>query len=262
VAWTEVASLCLSDEVLAEESTPSDHEDVRQRSPDASADSNPFPVEGFSKPVAFRRPMTRLLVTGGAGFIGSNFTRRAAEQGHEVVVLDKLTYAGNKENLRDLLDAKKIDFVKGDVCDRALADRLAKQAEPSCTSRPRPRGPVHSGSWGLRADGCLGTYSVLEARPTDASALSARSRTEYVPTTSVCRSPSFQNGPVHVGLGREVHDGLGLFRQAIREARSHTSPFTKSIFLASRRSRKFSLFPAYVSLSRTTTSWPAPRPAA
>ncbi len=73
--------------------------------------------------------MTRLLVTGGAGFIGSNFTRRAVGQGHDVVVLDKLTYAGNKENLRDLLDGKKIEFVKGDVCDRGLVDRLVKRAD-------------------------------------------------------------------------------------------------------------------------------------
>jgi len=63
----EVASLCLSDEVLAEESTPSDHEDVRQRSPDASADSNPFPVEGFQSPLPSVGPMTRLLVTAEPG---------------------------------------------------------------------------------------------------------------------------------------------------------------------------------------------------
>src|SRR2546430_15589025 len=51
----KAAGLRLLDEVLAEEPTPPDHEDVRQRPPDASADSNPFAVEGFSKMAAFRR---------------------------------------------------------------------------------------------------------------------------------------------------------------------------------------------------------------
>src|SRR2546422_10887095 len=59
----------------------------------------------------------RILVTGGAGFIGSNFARLAVRKGHDVLVFDKLTYAGNLENIRDLLDAGKIEFVQGDVCD-------------------------------------------------------------------------------------------------------------------------------------------------
>src|SRR5205807_8940788 len=90
------------------------------------------PTQTLSQSKGFQRqppsvgPMTRLLVTGGAGFIGSNFTRRAVGQGHDVVVLDKLTYAGNKENLRDLLDAKRIEVVKGYVCVRGLVVRVAK----------------------------------------------------------------------------------------------------------------------------------------
>jgi dTDP-glucose 4,6-dehydratase len=59
----------------------------------------------------------RILVTGGAGFIGSNFVRSLLSHrpGDEVVVLDKLTYAGRMENLRDVLD--RISFVKGDIKD-------------------------------------------------------------------------------------------------------------------------------------------------
>ncbi|MDD1669670.1 MAG: dTDP-glucose 4,6-dehydratase [Methanomicrobiales archaeon] len=59
----------------------------------------------------------RILVTGGAGFIGCNFVRSLLEHrpGDEVVVLDKLTYAGRKENLQDVLD--RISFVKGDITD-------------------------------------------------------------------------------------------------------------------------------------------------
>ncbi len=61
----------------------------------------------------------RLLVTGGAGFIGSNFVRLALAQGIDAVtVLDALTYAGNRANLADLESDRRFRFVEGDVCDR------------------------------------------------------------------------------------------------------------------------------------------------
>jgi dTDP-glucose 4,6-dehydratase len=61
----------------------------------------------------------RLLVCGGAGFIGSNFVRlRVRDEGDEVVVLDKLTYAGRRENLADL----DVRLVVGDIADRAAID--------------------------------------------------------------------------------------------------------------------------------------------
>ncbi len=61
----------------------------------------------------------RLLVTGGAGFIGSNFTRLALETrpDWEITVLDKLTYAGRRENLADLDSNPRFRFVHGDICD-------------------------------------------------------------------------------------------------------------------------------------------------
>jgi dTDP-glucose 4,6-dehydratase len=108
--------------------------------------------------------MTRLLVTGGAGFIGSNFTRRAANRGDDVVVLDKLTYAGNLENLRDLLDAKKIQFVKGDVCDRDLVAGLAKHADAVvhfAAETHVDRSILEAGEF-VQTD-VVGTFSVLEA---------------------------------------------------------------------------------------------------
>jgi dTDP-glucose 4,6-dehydratase len=60
----------------------------------------------------------RLLITGGAGFIGCNFVRHSLQVHHdcEVVVLDKLTYAGRKENLQDLMN--DIAFVHGDICSK------------------------------------------------------------------------------------------------------------------------------------------------
>jgi len=68
------------------------------------------------------RPV-RLLVTGGAGFIGSNFVHRALGQGDEVTVYDALTYAGNMANLAGLADTHgngAYRFVEGDVCDGDL----------------------------------------------------------------------------------------------------------------------------------------------
>jgi dTDP-glucose 4,6-dehydratase len=64
----------------------------------------------------------RLLVTGGAGFIGSNFVRARLAVGDAVTVLDKLTYAGHRENLADV--AAEIRFVEGDICDPAVVAPL------------------------------------------------------------------------------------------------------------------------------------------
>jgi dTDP-glucose 4,6-dehydratase len=122
------------------------------------------PSKGFLGAVPCTGSVTRLLVTGGAGFIGSNFTRRAANRGDDVVVLDKLTYAGNLENLRDLLDAKKIRFVKGDVCDRGLVADLAKQADAVlhfAAETHVDRSILEAGDF-VQTD-VVGTFSVLEA---------------------------------------------------------------------------------------------------
>jgi dTDP-glucose 4,6-dehydratase len=61
----------------------------------------------------------KVLVTGGAGFIGSNFARHVLEQhpGDHAVVLDKLTYAGRIETIQDLIDSGRLEFVHGDICD-------------------------------------------------------------------------------------------------------------------------------------------------
>ncbi len=71
--------------------------------------------------------MTKLLVTGGAGFIGANFVRYYAQQypTAEIVVLDALTYAGNRHNL-DGLSSERIELVVGDICDSALTERLLR----------------------------------------------------------------------------------------------------------------------------------------
>jgi dTDP-glucose 4,6-dehydratase len=69
----------------------------------------------------------RVLVTGGAGFISSNFIRHLLEAtAYEVVTLDALTYAGNLENLADLLAHPRLSFVHGDIRDAALVRELVE----------------------------------------------------------------------------------------------------------------------------------------
>ncbi|OPX84725.1 MAG: dTDP-glucose 4,6-dehydratase [Pelotomaculum sp. PtaB.Bin104] len=70
----------------------------------------------------------KLLVTGGAGFIGSNFVRFIlAESNWQVVNIDKLTYAGNLENLADIKDNPRYTFVRGDIAEIRLVDEVFKQ---------------------------------------------------------------------------------------------------------------------------------------
>jgi len=73
------------------------------------------------------RSFKRLLVAGGAGFIGSNFVRlmRSSRPGVAITVLDKLTYAGNRANLAGL----DVDFVQGDICDPAAVDAVARDCD-------------------------------------------------------------------------------------------------------------------------------------
>jgi dTDP-glucose 4,6-dehydratase len=82
-----------------------------------------------------RLATVRILVTGGAGFIGSNFVRRIIGDaypqfvGAEVVVLDALTYSGNLANLAPVEDSERLTFVRGDIGDDELLDRLLPGAD-------------------------------------------------------------------------------------------------------------------------------------
>ncbi len=73
----------------------------------------------------------KLVVTGGAGFIGSNFIRHVLTTHPEDVVvnLDKLTYAGNLKNLTDVADGTRYRFVQGDVCDAKVVRDVLRGAD-------------------------------------------------------------------------------------------------------------------------------------
>ncbi len=108
--------------------------------------------------------MKKILVTGGAGFIGSNFVRMLLKKKakHRIVVLDKLTYAGNLENLDGLLGDPKLEFVKGDICNARLLDRILPDTDiiyNFAAETHVDRSILEAGSF-VRTD-VVGTYTLL-----------------------------------------------------------------------------------------------------
>lgn len=75
----------------------------------------------------------KILVTGGAGFIGSRFAAFLFQQEHSniesVVILDKLTYAGTKTNLSKILENTYVEFIQGDICDQGLVDLVLQKVD-------------------------------------------------------------------------------------------------------------------------------------
>ncbi|OYT61242.1 dTDP-glucose 4,6-dehydratase [Thermoplasmatales archaeon ex4484_30] len=73
----------------------------------------------------------RIMVTGGAGFIGSNFIHYLLNKYEDVEIVnyDKLTYAGNLDNLKDIEDDPRYHFIKGDICDKELVEKVIKEHE-------------------------------------------------------------------------------------------------------------------------------------
>lgn len=72
----------------------------------------------------------KILITGGAGFIGSNFIRRLISKNSvDIVNLDKITYAGNVANLKDIEKNSNYTFVRGDICNKELVNKLSKNCD-------------------------------------------------------------------------------------------------------------------------------------
>ena len=111
--------------------------------------------------------MTRVLVTGGAGFIGSHFVKSAlkAHPDWHIVNLDKLSYAGNLENLTNLTDATRHQFVKGDIADHEIIARLWSQGIDIVVNFAAETHVDRSILWAddfIKTD-VLGAFTLLEA---------------------------------------------------------------------------------------------------
>ncbi len=112
--------------------------------------------------------MTTYLVTGGAGFIGSNYVLRrlSADPDSRMVVLDALTYAGNLESLASVKDHPSFEFVKGDICDQELVDKLVEKERPDYLVHFAAESHVDRSITGPRAfveTNVMGTQVLLDA---------------------------------------------------------------------------------------------------
>lgn len=110
--------------------------------------------------------MKSILVTGGAGFIGSNFVRYMVKRysDYRIVVLDALTYAGNRENLQDLEDSDNYDFHYGNICDTEIVEKLMKNAAVVINFAAEThvdRSILEAGRF-IQTD-VVGTFTLLEA---------------------------------------------------------------------------------------------------
>lgn len=112
--------------------------------------------------------MSKLLITGGAGFIGSNFVRYILNKysDYQVVVYDKLTYAGRLENLENVADNPRYTFVQGDICDAGLVDKVIQKHRIEAVinfaaETHVDRSILNPGSF-IQTD-VYGTYVLLEA---------------------------------------------------------------------------------------------------
>ncbi|MHB1700064.1 MAG: dTDP-glucose 4,6-dehydratase [Acidobacteriaceae bacterium] len=124
-----------------------------------------------------------ILVTGGAGFIGSNFVLQwLAKEGTPVVNLDKLTYAGNPDNLSSLASNPGHTLVQGDICDRDLVDRLLRQHRPRAIVHFAAESHVDRSILGpeefLRTN-IHGTFVLLEAARQHYASLDGEERSEF-----------------------------------------------------------------------------------
>ena len=107
----------------------------------------------------------KILVTGGAGFIGSNFVHLVYRQRPDwhITVLDALTYAGNEKNLEGL-DSSRYKFIKGDICDAEVVDKAVADCDAVVhfAAESHVDNSVHS-PWPFVNTNVVGTYQILEA---------------------------------------------------------------------------------------------------
>ncbi len=149
------------------------------------------------------------LVTGGAGFIGGNLVRHllAAGEGHRVVVLDALTYAGNPDNLAAFVGNPRYHFVHGDICDRAVVRESFSRHQPDVVLNLAAESHVDrsiDGPGEFIRTNVVGTFELLDAARTLHGALEGERRKRF-------RFVHVSTDEVFGSLGAE-----GLFSESTR----------------------------------------------
>lgn len=162
--------------------------------------------------------MATWLVTGGAGFIGANFVRTALAEGDcRVVVVDKLTYAGNLQSLRDLADDPRFVFVQADIADRDAMDTVFRRHHPEAVVNFAAESHVDrsiDGPVEFVHTNVLGTLQLLEAARAFLASADSGLRTRF-------RFLQISTDEVYGSLGDE-----GLFREDT--AFAPNSPYSAS----------------------------------
>lgn len=122
--------------------------------------------------------MKSVLVTGGAGFIGSHLVKKFAQEGFNVTVLDKLTYCGNLENLKDT----KCEFIKGDIQDPGLVEKLFTEGQFDLIYHLAAESHVDrsiSGPAPFLETNIMGTFNLLQSALKYYESLSGQKKNEF-----------------------------------------------------------------------------------
>lgn len=145
--------------------------------------------------------MKKLLVTGGAGFIGSNFVHYVHKYHPDVhiTILDKLTYAGNKANIQDIL-GDRVELVVGDICDGPLVDSLMQVTDAVVHYAAESHNDNSlKDPWPFLETNVIGTYTLIQ------SAVKYKKRFHHISTDEVYGDlPLRENLPEHgEGIGEK-----------------------------------------------------------
>ncbi|GHV52994.1 hypothetical protein FACS1894216_10160 [Synergistales bacterium] len=123
-----------------------------------------------------------ILITGGAGFIGSNLVKYALANGYKVVNLDRLTYAGNLSSLASVIESPEHVFAEGDICDAPLLEALFRAHQPRAVMHLAAESHVDRSIDGpddfIRTN-VAGTFTLLEAARRYCDGLSGDERARF-----------------------------------------------------------------------------------